>query len=352
MPTNLKQYLPGSSRSLHAMHEELSVVHAELDQLKVLVEKLTKQNEQLLDELHAHDTHMKMFAWEQYRKENETLEEAKQRFFSSISPADSSLRLLQKSSLQLLREFDAFCKGNGIQYWLSYGTLLGAYRHHGFIPWDDDIDLGIMRNDLLKLEEALEGSERYKLTLKYDACVGCKQYRFMYKDEDLPCFVDLFPYDLTEHIDDLGRKASALHNQMYERIWGDEALKEWAKNLLCDSESPLAPRIEALFSEYQEQLKLTEPVENASAEILYGLDNWANKEEYDVYKFSDVFPLETLEFEATSLPVPHSYKVLLEEAYGDYMALPNDIATHVKHVDLEGLTANTREKLENLASSC
>lgn len=352
MLNNIKQYLPGSSRSLHTMHEELGAMHAEVDQLKALIESLVKQNEQLHNELSAHDTHMKMFAWEQYREENETLEEAKQRFFSAMPHAVSSLRILQNSAFHLLREFDAFCKDNNINYWLSYGTLLGAYRHKGFIPWDDDIDLGIMRSDLSKLKEALRGNERYRLSLKYDAYVGCKQYRFMYKDEDLPCFVDLFPHDLTEHIDGLGRKALVLRNQMYNQIYSGEEYVEWVKNPLSDSSSSLAPEIEALFTEYQNKLNLIKPAKDNDAEILCGIDNWTNKEECYVYQYSDIFPLETMEFEGAQLPVPRLYKALLAIAFGDYMALPNDIASHIKHVDLESLSPEARKKLEKLASSC
>lgn len=51
----------------------------------------------------------------------------------------------------LLFEFDDFCEAHGIEYMLSFGTLLGAVRHHGFIPWDDDIDLMLTRPNFEKL---------------------------------------------------------------------------------------------------------------------------------------------------------------------------------------------------------
>ncbi|MBQ6670250.1 MAG: LicD family protein [Firmicutes bacterium] len=57
---------------------------------------------------------------------------------------------LKKIQICLLDSFDGFCRRNGIHYWLDYGTLLGAVRHKGFIPWDDDVDISMLREDYEK----------------------------------------------------------------------------------------------------------------------------------------------------------------------------------------------------------
>jgi phosphorylcholine metabolism protein LicD len=57
--------------------------------------------------------------------------------------------------LEMLVAIDGVCKKNNIQYWLDGGTLLGAYRHGGFIPWDDDVDIGVMRADFPRIKKAL-----------------------------------------------------------------------------------------------------------------------------------------------------------------------------------------------------
>ena len=64
----------------------------------------------------------------------------------------------------ILKYIDATLKENGIRYWLDAGTLLGCIRHKGFIPWDDDIDLVIMRKDYDRAIELLNSSsDRYKV---------------------------------------------------------------------------------------------------------------------------------------------------------------------------------------------
>ena len=68
-----------------------------------------------------------------------------------------------RTGLELLQKFDEVCKKYNLKYFVEYGTLLGAVRHQGFIPWDDDIDLVMFRDDYMKLQEIgpLEFQEPY-----------------------------------------------------------------------------------------------------------------------------------------------------------------------------------------------
>ena len=72
-----------------------------------------------------------------------------------IPPATGKLRLLQDGNTSLLALFARKCEENGLRYWLDYGTLLGAVRHKGFIPWDDDLDVSMLRSDFEKLLQLL-----------------------------------------------------------------------------------------------------------------------------------------------------------------------------------------------------
>ena len=63
------------------------------------------------------------------------------------NPDGSALRNLQEGLLDILVNFDSFCCAKGLSYSVSYGTMLGAIRHHGFIPWDDDVDTMMTRKE-------------------------------------------------------------------------------------------------------------------------------------------------------------------------------------------------------------
>lgn len=76
-------------------------------------------------------------------------------FLHSNFEVTGTLRDIQLLYLELLRFIDNVCDKYDIDYWIDYGTLLGAVRHDGFIPWDDDVDLSVMRKDYEKLIEVL-----------------------------------------------------------------------------------------------------------------------------------------------------------------------------------------------------
>lgn len=67
----------------------------------------------------------------------------------------STIKEIQSACLALLKEFDRICTKHNITYYMDSGTLLGAVRHQGFIPWDDDVDIAVLRADYPKLVNAL-----------------------------------------------------------------------------------------------------------------------------------------------------------------------------------------------------
>ena len=78
--------------------------------------------------------------------------------FMGLKMNDGNLAVIQSLLYELLHSFDAFCNEHGITYFIACGSLLGAYRHEGFIPWDDDIDIYMMSEDYEKLKKEINGS--------------------------------------------------------------------------------------------------------------------------------------------------------------------------------------------------
>ena len=71
--------------------------------------------------------------------------------FSVYNGENTELRKAQMRMLEILVHVSAICDTHAISYWIDYGTLLGAVRHKGFIPWDDDLDISVLKKDYKKL---------------------------------------------------------------------------------------------------------------------------------------------------------------------------------------------------------
>lgn len=127
------------------------------------------------------------------------------------NPDGSLLRRQQMRMLEILKEIDRICKKYGIQYWLSSGTLIGAARHGGFIPWDDDLDIEMMRDDYERLMEVLPSELPTTMALQthktdptyffYYAKIRDRRsllaegnnYDRMWKEQGI--YIDIFPLD-------------------------------------------------------------------------------------------------------------------------------------------------------------
>ncbi len=121
----------------------------------------------------------------------------------------SDLRDLQLALLEILKIIDQICKDNGIQYSLACGTALGAIRHNGFIPWDDDMDIAMTRNDFYKLENYINNHPELELNFIHTSCQNntiyicgkiCDKNTLVKEShfktvEGYGAFVDVFPLD-------------------------------------------------------------------------------------------------------------------------------------------------------------
>lgn len=119
---------------------------------------------------------------------------------------EMTLKELQNFSLGILKDIHIFCKQNGIQYSLAYGTLIGAIRHRGFIPWDDDIDIIMKREDFDRFCKIYKSNQFHLIAPRNNECwIGfARVCDFDKTYADTPCkwceqdtgvWVDIFPVD-------------------------------------------------------------------------------------------------------------------------------------------------------------
>ncbi|MDR0911864.1 MAG: LicD family protein [Methanobrevibacter sp.] len=230
--------------------------------------------------------------------------------------AKGYLRYMQLTSLEILKFFDYICQKHDIQYWLDYGTLLGAIRHEGFIPWDDDLDVGVIRKDYDKLMEILPKEvERYgnlngKLlvgTIKKPVDENVLFIQLRHYDKFLSC-LDIFPYDYI-------KKDSI---EFYLKN-SKEICKKYKKEIVN------APN--NLKKDYLKYLNEKIGATDESDYIM--VSGEFSRIKMDVYLKEDIFPLKPAIFEGMKIKVPSNYPKYLESKYGNkFMKLPTIAKAH------------------------
>lgn len=352
--SKIKSLIPASSRSLHAMHHELGQMHGQMGQMwaevgesrYMLYDVLARLNalEDIVPikrSVEAMDNRHMVMLWELYRREGESLPDAKRRMLTGFDHASGNLRLYQLASAQLLAEFDAFCAAHDLRYWLVSGTLLGAVRHEGFIPWDDDLDVGMTRQDIERIIELVKDDERYEVTVRYDWYVNCRQVRFRYADTMVPCFVDLFYFDPVTKYDKeslVAREeerealeADLRADETYADSWNAD--KQFVEEGTTEAE-PVAAHFRRHVDTLYERGVLTSSLDEAEA-LIWAIDNVnsgvAHHSWYLIPKKA-IFPLGRMAFEKDEVSVPADYDRCLRDIFGDYWDLPHTVGSYFDHL--------------------
>lgn len=255
-----------------------------------------------------------------------------------------NVRLMQKVQLEIMEAFHNICKKNGICYYMVGGTLLGAVRHKGFIPWDADVDIAMPRKDydlfINKYSEQLLPKyrllthENYKYFTKPHALIIQEgsvlktEYDLLNRNYASPgIYIELFPLDNVpkdrnkqlKQDKKIIRIEQAIYRKASLLFKNDTWFKRISKYIVRFLLYPISfRRLGAMLQSTMKQYNTTEDYTGL-------LCSMAGKHGYK----KESLPKEMygdpvlLEFEGSFFYAPIEYKKFLEHYYGDYMTLPS-----------------------------
>lgn len=251
--------------------------------------------------------------------------------FSVYNGEGTELRKAQMCMLDIIIEIDKVCKRHGITYWLDFGTLLGARRHGGFIPWDDDADLCVFKEDSRKLEDCLikelpdryfvlsEHTDRtYPLTGYFK--VIDKKTRMLHRgqsESDLDVLgngvaVDIFNIE-KGHTGFKKLMCQCCHGKARRRIKG-YIYDGMAKKAISYVIYPFTSLFIALY-------RLAFRFSKCNGYV-YNIPNFVTKPMFIQRHKNLIVNGGVIEFEGHSFSAPGNVHEYLKETYGDYMKIP------------------------------
>lgn len=264
---------------------------------------------------------VEMMLWLMFRQEGESLDDVKRRLVTTMPKAVGETRIVQKGNLYLLTLLKETCEENGIKFWLCGGTLLGAVRHKGFIPWDDDIDIGMMREDAEKLSDVLAGRDDVRIDYAFKSQRYLRILKLTFKTP-APFWVDIMVYDYSDAKRTGDAAAWAVIRATRQKMRQElESIKPLLSRQYMGE--PIENRedremVEAIFDKYVAALP---PVHKKNS-VYRAIDSLQAKWQM-IFAKDLIFPFGEIEFEGIMFPCPNKYEEMLAIQYGDYMDLPN-----------------------------
>lgn len=275
-----------------------------------------------------------------YKKKNEEILESTNFLLNTIFldyelKPKNLMKDIQLLCTELLTFVGNVCKKHNLDWWLDYGTLIGAVRHQDFIPWDDDIDISMMRKDYNKLNEIIfKEIENYGLddliSITYKKRVidgksvnGFIQLFIVHEVESrnkIFAGVDIFPYDYLKGYDEktLEDKYEESKNSFYRYLTNGSEAKMLYMGL--NQDSVMEHYLKTFNYDLNDGNYIIPGVEGAC-----GPNNLYN---LMILKKNDVFPLQNKKYADKIFPCPNNPDSLLRSVYGKYMEVPSIIRTH------------------------
>lgn len=248
--------------------------------------------------------------------------------YPEYNPNESLLRKHQMRILDILCEVDKICRRHNLKYWLCSGTLLGAVRHGGFIPWDDDIDIEMPMGDYKEFLKIASEELSPNFVLQTDETDSGYFYTFAkVRDRNSylaesnrfdrifqyqGVFIDIFPIERTNRL--WQWISLRTHGHCYKILnnkkKSDSTCVRQTKCILKIEKAVIYPILRFLS-------KITPNTPFYAMGVPYALER---KDEY-------VYPLQEINFEGHSFFAPNNPDSYLKAQYGDYMKFPEKIDT-------------------------
>ena len=257
-------------------------------------------------------------------------------------PVELSMHETQQIALEILHTVAEICEKLELRYFLVYGTLIGAVRHQGFIPWDDDVDIMMPRPDHDKLMEYFDGHIAAYPHLTVFNRKTCPEYPYMItrisddrteirmeneKPFGMGVFIDIYPYDGLgndkKEAVRFGMKGDRLSSLCYQASRDHFAI-ETTKSLWRKAvKYPVYLFCKALGKErFQDALEKLARVKPYDTSRFVGCVIWLSWGVKDMYlrKWFENYVYQP--FEKYQFRIPAEYDRVLRHTYGDYMQLP------------------------------
>lgn len=269
------------------------------------------------------------------------------------------LKEVQKIQKELISEVQRICNKCGINFNMVGGTMLGAIRHQGYIPWDDDADIGFLRSEYEKFRDACKTELNHEKFYMQDLR-DTEGYRWGYgklrrkgtqfirlNQEDMPyeqgVFIDLMPFDNVPN-NIISRKIHFAKCFIFRKLFWSEVGKKIEKNRMkryvyyVINKIPMAKIIFA----YERFIESTVYKDTELVRIL----TFPTPQKVYGYKKKWYTELTTYQFDELELPGAKDYDGYLKVKYGDYMKLPPEEKRKIHPVSkISLLGENSNEKV-------
>lgn len=244
------------------------------------------------------------------------------------------LNKLHQVQLEMLDEIDRLCSRHGLSYWLDSGTALGAVRHGGFIPWDDDVDIGMMREDYNKfLDIAKEEMSKdyviqdnvseptyhnFHVKIRKLNTIYPQSYNSNYKYRGIQ--LDIFPFDFAPN-DTIKTKKKFKKLQKYR------ALCDMAARTVL-SHNPIKRLVQLIIkiiptSAYRNRFeRLCQKYNVSPTPYVTSHTYRMQRQKVRIFRTEDMVPVKRIAFEDREYSIMNNTDAYLKIMYGDYMKLP------------------------------